>query len=80
MSSPAISALDSAIERRVLEVMNDLEDDINLDPRVLKARAELKTARLSPGPTRILDVVAADGSVRQAIREIIAERLLEVTR
>lgn len=77
----ALQDLGRAIERRVNEVVqHPEEDDINLDPRVIKARAELKTVRLTPGPTKILDVVAADANLRSVIRGILAERLVEVTK
>lgn len=76
----ALQELGRAIERRVSYVFEHPEtDDINLDPRVIAARAALSNTKATPGPTKILNIISADGGVRAAIRETIAERLVAVT-
>ena len=74
----AVQTRGEAIERRVARAMNHEDDVLNNEPAVVSARERLREARSTPGPTKILNVVAADGGVRQAIREIIVTRIVEV--
>jgi len=71
-------ALGMAMERRIQRAMDDEGDDLNLMQSVIAAREDLRRVKAEGGPTKILNVVAADGRVREALRAIIAERLVEV--
>lgn len=75
----ALTALSKAIERRVNEAMKDEDDFLNYAESVISARENLRRVRSESSPTRVLDIVAADGAVRDAVRAMIAERLLAVT-
>jgi hypothetical protein len=76
---PSLDALSKAIDRRVDRAIRNEDDLLNFDARVVAAREKLRHARSDASSTRILDVVAADGIVREALRAIIAERVVEVS-